>query len=97
MHGSQACPIDSDQWLRHDERLGALPEGIMATVLIEISDDEAQQLADVASNRGLTPAELVRRWVQERLVHERERAAGGGKPMSPRARREQEPGARPPH
>jgi len=65
----------------------------MATIQIELSDDDAQQLATVASGRETTAAALAARWVQERLVHERERAAGGGRPMSPRARREQEGGA----
>ena len=62
----------------------------MATITFDVTDDEAQQLAEVAAQRGMTAAALIRRWVQERLVHERERAAGGGKALSPRARREQE-------
>jgi len=62
----------------------------MATVAIDLASDEIQQLAEAAAQRGMTPAALVQRWVQERLVHERERAAGGGKAMSPRARREPE-------
>ena len=62
----------------------------MATVAIDLARDETQQLAEAAAQRGMTPAALVKRWVQERLVHERERAAGGGKAMSPRARREPE-------
>jgi hypothetical protein len=62
----------------------------MPAVVIELNDDEYQQLAEAASTQGTTPDELVRRWVRQRLVHERERAAGGGRPMSPRARREAE-------
>ena len=62
----------------------------MATVAIDLASDETQQLVAAAAQRGMTPAALVQRWVQERLVHERERAAGGGKAMSPRARREPE-------
>ena len=62
---------------------------MMATLTIDLSDDEATQLAQVAAGREMTAAALVQRWVRERLVHERERAAGGGKPMSPRARRKQ--------
>jgi hypothetical protein len=62
----------------------------MATIAIDVTDDEARQLAEVAAQRGMTAATLIRRWVQERLVHERERAAGGGKALSPRARRAQE-------
>jgi hypothetical protein len=65
----------------------------MATIEIDLTDDEARQLAEAAAGRGLTPAALVKRWVVERLVHERERAAGGGKAMSPRARRERDAGA----
>jgi hypothetical protein len=64
----------------------------MVTIHLELTDDEAQQLAETAAQRGLTAEALVARWVRERLVHERERAAGGGKPMSPRARREQDAG-----
>ena len=61
----------------------------MVTVAIDLASDETQQLAEAAAQRGMTPSALVKRWVQERLVHERERAAGGGQAMSPRARREQ--------
>ena len=62
----------------------------MPTLSIDLTDDEAAQLADIAAGRETTPAALVQRWVRERLVHERERAAGGGKAMSPRARRAQD-------
>jgi hypothetical protein len=65
----------------------------MATIEIDLTDDEARQLAEAAAGRELTAAALVKRWVVERLVHERERAAGGGKAMSPRARHEQDAGA----
>ena len=62
----------------------------MATITIELNDEEARQLAEAAAGREMTPEALVQRWVRERLVHERERAAGGGRAMSPRARRAQE-------
>jgi hypothetical protein len=62
----------------------------MATVQIQLSDDQLTQLAASAQQHETTPEALVARWVQERLVHERERAEGGGRPMSPRARRDQE-------
>jgi len=62
----------------------------MATVAIDLASDETEQLVAAAAQRGMTPSALVQRWVQERLVHERERAAGGGKAISPRARREPE-------
>ena len=60
----------------------------MAILSIELDDDDFRQLQDVAAGREMTAASLVQRWVRERLVHERERAAGGGRPMSPRARHE---------
>ena len=62
----------------------------MATLSIELDDDDFRQLQEAAAGRDMTAAALVQRWVRERLVHERERAAGGGRPMSPRARRERE-------
>ena len=62
----------------------------MATITIDVTDAEAQQLAEAAAQREMTATALIRRWVLERLVHEHERAAGGGQAMSPRARREQE-------
>ncbi len=70
----------------------AVAEGVMATITVDVTEDDARDLAEAATRRGVTPEALVRRWVQERLVHERERAVGGGKAMSPRARREQEKG-----
>lgn len=62
----------------------------MATVAIELSEEEHQQLREIAAGRDTDAGGLVQRWVRERLVHERERAAGGGRDMSPRARRERE-------
>jgi predicted transcriptional regulator len=62
----------------------------MAAISIELSDDEIRGLREAAEGRRMTAEALAQRWIRERLVHERERAAGGGKPMSPRARREQE-------
>lgn len=64
--------------------------GAMGTIEFELSEDEAGALSEAARDRGMAPAALVQRWVRERLVHERERAAGGERPMSPRARRERE-------
>lgn len=60
----------------------------MATIDVILNDDEMQQLREAATNRDTTPEDLIARWVRERLVHERERMSGGGRPMSPRARRE---------
>jgi hypothetical protein len=60
----------------------------MPSFTITLTDEEAQQLRAFAESRGMTPDALIQRWVRERLVHERERAAGGGKDLSPRARRE---------
>lgn len=60
----------------------------MPSVTIELNEDEYRQLSETAAAQDVTPDELVRRWVRQRLVHERERAAGGGRPMSPRARRQ---------
>lgn len=62
----------------------------MASYTIELTDDEARQLDASASGRGMATEALIERWLRERLAHERERAAGGGKAMSPRARREQD-------
>jgi hypothetical protein len=62
----------------------------MAIIEIELSDNEQRQLQETAAGRELTAPALAQRWVRERLVHERERAAGGGRPMSPRAQREQQ-------
>ena len=60
----------------------------MAVIEIELTDEEAAQLETVATARAMNARELAQRWIRERLVHERERAEGGGRPMSPRARRE---------
>jgi hypothetical protein len=62
----------------------------MATIEIELSDGELAQLRDVAREREMTEGALAQRWIRERLVHEQERAAGGGRPMSPRAQREEQ-------
>jgi hypothetical protein len=69
-------------------------ECVMMTVQFELSDEEAEQLSQAAARRNIMLSELAQRWIRERLVHERERAEGGGRPMSPRAqreRRDQEP------
>ncbi len=62
----------------------------MPSFTVELSEEEGRQLQESAQGRGMEPAALIQRWVRERLVHERERAAGGGRDMSPRARRERE-------
>ncbi len=62
----------------------------MPAVVIELNEDEYRQLSEAAAAQETTAIELARRWVRQRLVHERERAAGGGRPMSPRARRRAE-------
>ncbi len=62
----------------------------MPSITIELNDDEYRQLTETAAAQDVTADELVRRWVRQRLVHERERAAGGGRQMSPRARRRAE-------
>jgi hypothetical protein len=62
----------------------------MAKIEVELTDSEVAQLEDAANGRGTTRGDLAARWIRERLVHERERAAGGGRPMSPRARREEQ-------
>jgi hypothetical protein len=62
----------------------------MPTVEFQLSAEEAEQLSQVAAQRDMQSSDLVQRWVRERLVHERERAEGGGRPMSPRARRDQD-------
>jgi hypothetical protein len=55
----------------------------------ELFDEEGEHLNELAAERGMPVSELVQRWIRERLVHERERSAGGGRPMSPRAQRRQ--------
>ena len=62
----------------------------MPAIQIEISNEDLEELTATARERETTPDALAARWLQERLLHERERAAGGGRPMSPRARREQD-------
>ena len=62
----------------------------MKSLLVNVEDSDVSQLQELAAGRQLSPEALVERWVRERLAHERERAAGGGRPMSPRARREAE-------
>jgi hypothetical protein len=63
----------------------------MPAITFDLSDEDQRQLAESARGRDMTPEQLVQRWVRERLVHERERAAGGGRDMSPRSRRERDP------
>ena len=60
----------------------------MTTLVVELFDEELEQLTAAAGPRGLSAPALAQRWIRERLVHERERAEGGGRPMSPRSRRE---------
>jgi predicted transcriptional regulator len=64
----------------------------MPRITIDLSEDEGRRLDEVARMRDIEPASLLQRWIRERLVHEQERAAGGGKDLSPRARREQASG-----
>jgi hypothetical protein len=61
----------------------------MATLTVTLREDEVRQLAQAASGRATTPEALATHWIRERLVHERERADGGGAATSPRARRGQ--------
>jgi hypothetical protein len=56
----------------------------MSEIPFELSDSDDRQLDEVAAGRGLTRAQLVRLWIEERLLHERERAAGITKPPGPR-------------
>jgi hypothetical protein len=58
----------------------------METLSIQLTDEEAAELRALALGRQTTVEQLAAVWLGERLLHERERAAGGGKPMSPRAR-----------
>ncbi|MCX6020399.1 MAG: hypothetical protein NTZ05_01465 [Chloroflexi bacterium] len=60
----------------------------MPSFSVELTEEDAQQLAALAAGREMEPAALLQRWARERLAHERERAEGGGRDMSPRARRE---------
>jgi len=60
----------------------------MAVLTFELGEGDLQDLDAAAAARGLTRAALVQRWIEERLLHERERAAGGGRPAAPRARPE---------
>jgi len=59
----------------------------MPSLTLELTEEEHAQLEEAARSRETTAAALVSRWIRERLVHERERASGGGKDMSPRAKR----------
>jgi hypothetical protein len=61
----------------------------MGTLTVTLTDDEGRQLPQAASGRATTPEALATRWIRERLVHERERADGGGEAKSPRGRRRQ--------
>jgi hypothetical protein len=56
----------------------------MATIQVELGESDSRELGEVAAGRGLSPAQLAQRWIEERLLHERERAAGGGRPAQPR-------------
>ena len=62
----------------------------MPSFTVELSEEEGRQLQESAQGRGMEPAALIQRWVRERLVHERERAAGGGRGKSPPPRRGRE-------
>ena len=58
----------------------------MTTISIQLTEAEAAELRSVAIERGTTMEQLATEWLGERLLHERERAAGRAKPMSPRGR-----------
>jgi hypothetical protein len=57
----------------------------MATIEIELSEDEMTQFNGAAAERKLSPAALGQRWIGERLIHELEKETGGGRPVSPAA------------
>jgi len=59
----------------------------MPTLTLQLTAEEHSQLEDAAKARQTTVDALAQRWVRDRLIHERERASGGGKDLSPRARR----------
>jgi len=44
-----------------------------------------EALQRTAAERGLAPADLVARWVRERLAHESEREKGRARPQRPGA------------
>ena len=56
----------------------------MTPIAIELGDEDTRQLDEQAAQRGMTRAALATRWVEERLLHERERAARSGAPPAPR-------------
>jgi len=56
----------------------------MAVLTIELGEGDLRDLDAAAAAGGVTRAALAQRWIEERLLHERERAAGGGRSASPR-------------
>jgi hypothetical protein len=56
----------------------------VAKIEIELGETDTQQLDAEVASRGTTRAALAQRWVEERLLHERDRAAGRAKPAAPR-------------
>lgn len=62
----------------------------MPKLTVDLSEEDLQQIAAAGAGRALSPEALVADWVRDRLVHERERAAGGGWALSPQARRARE-------
>ncbi len=53
------------------------------TLAIRLDDKSYAALEQSARGRDLQPAELVERWVRERLAHEAERALGRERSQRP--------------
>jgi hypothetical protein len=51
----------------------------MSILRLDLDEQDNRELREAAQRVGLTPEALARRWIEERLLHERERAAGGGR------------------
>jgi hypothetical protein len=65
------------------------PRGTTLTTIpmqLQLTETEAAELQALAQGRRTTVEQLASEWLGERLLHERERAAGRAWPMSPRAR-----------
>jgi hypothetical protein len=61
------------------------PAGDGETLTLRLDPIAYAALAATAAERSLAPAELVTRWVQERLAHEGERRLGRERPQRPRS------------
>jgi hypothetical protein len=55
------------------------------TLTLRLEPNMYAALAATSAERSLAPAELVTRWVQERLAHEEERRLGRERPQRPRS------------